>query len=120
MAVLSFPEECVIAFGGGVVVTRENREAIAATGSAIWMRVGSQSIARRLGSVKGRPLLADDDPVIAWERLAEKRADLYAEVASAVVDVDGMSIAAMADAVLDTCSGLGASKDARPHSGGVG
>jgi shikimate kinase len=88
LAVLEEPAS-VIATGGGSVLAPGNREAMRARGTVVWLRARPETLARRIGSGAGRPLLADD-PLGVLERLARERAGVYAEAAHLVVDVDDL------------------------------
>jgi shikimate kinase/3-dehydroquinate synthase len=73
----------VLALGGGVVETREVREALAGH-VVVWRRVSLDEAARRVarGSPESRPLAAD--PEAFRERFA-RREHLYAELATAIL-----------------------------------
>lgn len=87
----------VIATGGGVVVEAENRRALRAGPTVVWLRGEVDHLAQRLAdTTDSRPLLAGD-PHFALRRLADEREALYAEVADLVVDVDGADPRDLAD-----------------------
>jgi len=91
----------VIACGGGAVLDPANVEALRAHGTVVWLQVSPEVAAQRLGSDRGRPVLASMNGDLA-ERirvLAEQRAGAYAAAADLVVDADG-PVDAVADAVL--------------------
>ncbi len=102
-------ENMVVATGGGAVTTVAAREALAG-GFVVWLRVSPNEAARRLMRNPGtetRPLLAtagnegrSEESIAArlTELLAAREA-LYAEVADAIVDVDGLT----ADEVARDC-----------------
>ena len=77
----------VVSVAGGAVLSAENRKVMRAAGSVVWLRAEISTLAKRVGSGKGRPLL-EDDPETALRRLEGERRPLYAEVADVVVDVD--------------------------------
>lgn len=84
---LGAPGPAVIATGGGVVVTSENRAALSARARVVWLRAGVPYLVSRLDRKGHRPLL-DDDPAATIERLLAQRAALYAEVAHLIIDVE--------------------------------
>jgi shikimate kinase len=86
----------VVSVAGGAVLSAENRKVMRRAGPVVWLRAEVTTLAERVGSGKGRPLL-DDDPAAALQRLEGERRPLYAEVADVVVDVDNME----ADQVVD-------------------
>lgn len=89
---LAAPGPAVIATGGGVVVTAENRAALSARARVVWLRAGAPHLVSRLDRRGQRPLL-DDDPAAAIERLLDERAPLYEEVAHLVIDVEPFHLA---------------------------
>jgi shikimate kinase len=84
------PEPAVLSVGGGAVVDLENRAVIRRAGLVVWLRAEVPTLAHRVGSGDGRPLLSGG-PVAALARLAEGRAPIYAELADLVFDVDRLS-----------------------------
>ena len=91
----------VVATGGGVVVAEANRQALAA--AVVWLRAAPGTLAARVGTGEGRPLLAGS-PSAALTTLAAERAGLYEAVATAVVDVDDLAAEQAADRVLAAAS----------------
>lgn len=82
---------CVLATGGGVVLDAENRAALRGRARVVWLRAAVDELHARLAdTAEARPLLAGDAR-FALHRLAEERDALYAEVADAVLDVDGVA-----------------------------
>jgi shikimate kinase len=96
----------VISVAGGAVLSAENRRLIRSSGTVVWLRARPQTLAARVGDGAGRPLLGDD-PAEAMVRLFEERAPYYAEVADAVIDVEGLAVEVVADRVM-AAAGLGA------------
>ena len=75
----------VVATGGGAVLHPGNRNAMRRSGTAVWLQATPKELGRRIGSVRGRPLLDVDDPVARLQELLEERTDLRLVLA---VDVD--------------------------------
>ena len=96
----------VISVAGGAVLNADNRRLIESSGTVVWLRARPETLAGRVGDGAGRPLLGDD-PVESMVRLFDERAPYYAQVAGAVIDVEGLSVEAVADRVL-AAAGLGA------------
>lgn len=92
----------VVSVGGGAVKEEANRVALRSAGTVIWLRADAATLAARLGSGRGRPLLAGAEGDLAGEvgRLAEQRRPFYEEVADLVVDVDGLAAGEVARKVL--------------------
>jgi shikimate kinase len=65
----------------------------------VWLRANPATLAGRVGSGDGRPLLGED-PARAMRELDAVRRPLYASVAAAVVDVDDLAPAEVVDRVL--------------------
>lgn len=84
-------ERLVVDCGGGVVLRRENREAIRRLGTAYWLRARLPVLRARLSRAKGRkhrpPLLGSPggadggDPAAEAAAVLERRAPLYRQVA---------------------------------------
>jgi shikimate kinase len=90
----------VVSVAGGAVLRPENRTLIAASGTVIWLRAQVDTLARRVGSGAGRPLL-DGDPLTALADLEAVRSPLYAEVADLTIDVDGLRPSAVTARILE-------------------
>lgn len=91
---LSSSTPAVIAAGGGAVVVESTRKLLCEPDVfVVWLTATPEFLASRLSQKPHRPLL-DDDPVESLRRLAEARADWYAEVADATFDVQPMHHAA--------------------------
>ena len=80
----------VVSVAGGAVLDPENRRMLRESGTVVWLRAEMPTLAGRVGTGVGRPLLGDD-PAAALARLYEERRPLYAEVADLVVDVGGLT-----------------------------
>ncbi len=80
----------VVSAGGGVVLDPENRRCLEAHGFTVWLRARIETMAARVGTGEGRPLLGDE-PEAAIRRLYPEREPLYKEVADLVVDVDDLT-----------------------------
>ena len=93
--------DAVVSVGGGAVLSSANRDALRDAGTVVWLRARPGTLAARVGDGAGRPLLAGDaGPAARLEELARARAELYSVVADAVVDVDGLTPAEVAELVV--------------------
>ena len=90
----------VISVAGGAVLSAGNRDTIRSGGVVIWLRARAETLAARVGSGEGRPLLAGD-PLATLTRITEDRTPLYDEVAGVTVDVDEVSPAEVVDQVVE-------------------
>jgi shikimate kinase len=93
------PPPAVISVAGGAVLDAANRALIERSGTVVWLRADPATLVSRVGDGAGRPLLAPD-PARALLALDAVRRPLYAAVADAVVDVDGLAPGEVVDAVL--------------------
>jgi shikimate kinase len=94
----------VVAAGGGAVLRSGNRELMRREATVVWLRAGTGELTDRLGDGRGRPLL--DSRATSPESIAEtlfglarERLPLYESVAHFVVDTDGLTPKAVAEAV---------------------
>lgn len=95
---LASPVPSVIAVAGGAVFDPDSRRRIRRSGATIWLRADPSTLARRVGSGTGRPLL-EHDPTGTLRRLDARRRPVYRAIADAVVDVDGWRPLATAERV---------------------
>jgi shikimate kinase len=87
----------VVALGGGAVVSPATR-AVLAGRPVVWLKVSVAHAAGRVGLNEARPLLLGNVRGRLVKLLAE-RAPLYGEVATVVVDTDGLEPERVADLV---------------------
>jgi shikimate kinase len=93
---LRSPIPSVIGPGGGVVTRAEARDVLRSGPFVVWLRARPDTLAERVGTGAGRPLLDGHDVLATLTTLARERAPLYEQVAGAIVDVDDLD----ADAVV--------------------
>lgn len=96
----------VVSVAGGAVLDPDNRRRIAGAGLVVWLRAEVATLAGRVGTGDGRPLLGDD-PATSLARLYAERRELYAGLAELTVDVDGKAPAEIADRILSALAGRG-------------
>ena len=79
----------VVAGAGGIVLAEKNRALLHECSLVIWLRCDPAELARRVmdGSVH-RPLLGDD-PLGVLQKMYVDRKELYTQVATHIIDVDG-------------------------------
>jgi len=77
---LARPEPAVIAAAGGIVLRPENRAALAAAGTVIWLHAPVEVLVDRVANGTHRPALAEDAEGTLRE-MERSREALYAEVA---------------------------------------
>lgn len=103
----------VLAAPGGAVLDATVRALLVGDAvTTVWLRAQIATLARRVGPDDHRPLLGDH-PSEVLTRMAIERSSLLAEVSDLVVDVDDLSAAAVAAAIL----GLAQDEEAGPARG---
>ena len=85
----------VLATGGGVVLSEENRRRIAARGTVVYLHARPSYLWQRVRNDRNRPLLATADPQQRIEDLYSQRDPLYREVADLVIDTGKQSVQAL-------------------------
>ena len=93
-------EGLVVATGGGAVLAADNRRAMRAAGTVVYLRARLESLWERLGHDATRPLLATADPRATLAALLEQRDPLYREAAHLVVDTGAQSAATLVNRVV--------------------
>ena len=97
---LAWPEMAVIAAAGGVVLRPENRRLLHdSRARVVWLRADPGLLADRVKGGSHRPLI-DDDPEATLRQMYDDRAEMYREVADAIVTVDNRSVNEVVEAVL--------------------
>jgi len=77
---------CVVATGGGAILSEENRRVMRENGTVIYLRARLDSLWERTRQDTSRPLLRTPDPKGTLAGLIEKRDPLYREAAHIIVD----------------------------------
>ncbi len=98
---LASPAPVVVSAAGGVVLAPSNRRLLRGAGPVVWLRARPDTLAARVGSGRGRPLLDGADPAATVRELDDVRRPLYEEVCTAVVDVDELEPADIVERVLE-------------------
>jgi len=96
----------VIATGGGAVLAEENRRAMSARGTVVYLHARPSHLWQRVRHDRNRPLLATPDPQKKLEELYAQRDPLYREVADLVVDTGRQSVQALAKELLARLEGI--------------
>jgi shikimate kinase len=90
----------VVAVAGGAVLDPANRALLRRSGTVVWLRATPATLGARVGAGTGRPLLAGGTPGEELARIDAVRRPLYEEVATVVVDVDGLAPVVVADKIV--------------------
>jgi shikimate kinase len=89
----------VVSAAGGTVLSPTNRELMDSAGPVVWLRADPVTLAARVGSGAGRPLLGAD-PAASLAELDAVRRPLYGEVADVIIDVDALDVSTVVDKIL--------------------
>lgn len=100
IAELAHRDRCVVATGGGAVLAADNRRAMHANGTVIYLRARLENLWERTRHDSSRPLLATPDPRGTLARLLEERDPLYREAAHLIVDTGSQSASTLVTRVV--------------------
>ena len=82
----------VLATGGGAVLDPTNREHLKTRGRVIYLHTSVNHQLKRTRKDRNRPLLQTGNPRDKLEELMSIRDPLYREIASIIIDTDGMRV----------------------------
>ena len=102
---LTAQQGIVLATGGGAVLRKENRDALKAGGTVIYLRTSVNHILQRTGRDKNRPLLQTADPRKRLEELTREREPLYCEIADFIVETGRPNIPSLVQTILTQLEG---------------
>lgn len=88
--------DIVLATGGGVVLSEQNRRLLTGHGTVVYLRAAPRDLWLRTRHDRNRPLLQTADPLSKLQALFEERDPLYREVADLVIDTGSQTVAALA------------------------
>jgi shikimate kinase len=91
----------VLATGGGVVISAENRRLLAASGTVVYLHAQPADLYERVRHDRNRPLLAAADPLERLRELYAARDPLYRAIADVVIDTGKQGVAALARELLE-------------------
>ncbi len=92
----------VLATGGGAVLRPENREALGARGTVVYLHATLEQQVARTARDRNRPLLQVEDPEARLRELMAQRDPLYREIADHVVETDGLPARTVAQNLVRT------------------
>lgn len=95
----------VLATGGGVVETPENRNRLRERGLVIYLYTPVELQLARTRRDRNRPLLQNEDPEATLRKLLARRDPLYRETAHHVVSTESGNMRRVTDEIL-ACTGL--------------
>ncbi len=102
-------EHMVVATGGGVILSPENRELMRRTGTVIWLKARAHVLARRMA---GDAMTAEQRPSLTGARVEdeislvlEEREPLYRMAAHLILETGGLSAEAIAQEIMRQVKG---------------
>jgi len=93
------PVNSVIATGGSVVYGKEAMEHLRSIGEVIYIKLGYDTITKRLHNVRQRGVVLREDQTLL--SLYEERCPLYEQYAHQIVDGDGLDVEQLVDRMLE-------------------
>lgn len=96
---LSTLTNAVLSTGGGAVLRAENMEALRENGIIVCLSASPETILRRTGTAKNRPLLQTGNPLQKIIELYEFRRPYY-EKADIIIDTDNMGPLQVAEEII--------------------
>lgn len=93
---LTARHDIVLSTGGGAVLLPENRAALRARGTVVYLHAPIETLFERTRRDRHRPLLHTADPRATLEEIVRAREPLYRETAHVVIDTDRRAAAAIA------------------------
>jgi shikimate kinase len=96
---LSMPGPFVAGVAAGCVLDERNRERLRTGGHVVWLRASVPTLVRRVSKQGGRAWV-DESPETVLREMARERDPLYAEVATQQLDMDALTPAQAARAVV--------------------
>lgn len=96
---LSMPGPFVAGVAAGCVLDERDRERLRTGGHVVWLRASVPTLVRRV-TRQGFRVRVDEEPEGVLREMARERDPLYAEVATQQLDMDAMTPAQAARAVL--------------------
>lgn len=90
----------VLATGGGVIITPENRTVLASRGTVIYLKTSLDQQYERTKRDTKRPLLQTDDLEARLLQLQQERESLYEEIADISFETDKFTVKAVANNII--------------------
>ncbi len=94
-------EHQVIATGGGIVTTEENRALLKKAGYVIWLSAEPEAIYDRVSRNHNRPLLKTEDPLATIRELLAQRKGFYEETAQMEIATTDLTVDEIVHGVTD-------------------
>jgi len=92
----------IIATGGGIVGSTENRRLLQELGYVVWLRATPAEILNRTSRNTNRPLLNTDDPEGTIRQLLDIRNPLYQETAHLCIETDQLNFDEVTTGIIES------------------
>jgi cytidylate kinase len=101
----------VIATGGGIVISEENRKKLRELGLIVWLDAPPEELLERIGDDPARPLLSRTQPLKKLIQLLNERRPFYAETSDIHLDTTESTPEELVDRILEELRERTASED---------
>ncbi|HFE39097.1 MAG TPA: shikimate kinase [Gammaproteobacteria bacterium] len=85
---LSQKKHLVLATGGGVILSKENRDTLKKSGVVIYLMAPLEQLLKRTAKDRNRPLLQTENPRQTLANILKEREHYYKEVADICIETD--------------------------------
>lgn len=92
--------EGLVATGGGVVSSDDNRVLMTSTGRVIWLTASPEVAMLRIRELTSRPLLSGEIGSPSYDEILDRRQFQYESIADYVIDTDDKELDQVASAVV--------------------
>lgn len=92
-------DDIVLATGGGVILSSENRNYLKQRGTVIYLQASAEQLFKRTEKDKKRPLLQTDDRLEKIKELLDIRDPLYKRVADKIISTDSKNVKQIVEAL---------------------
>jgi shikimate kinase len=90
----------VLATGGGVIISPENRSVLAARGTVIYLKTSLEQQYERTKRDTRRPLLQTDNLTLRLEELRDERQPYYEDLSDVSFETDKLTVKAVANNII--------------------
>jgi len=94
--------ETILATGGGVVLSEENRKHLRSRGFVVYLRSSVDALVQRTKHDRNRPLLQTEHPEKVLAKILEEREPFYMDVADLVVETEHASAYRVVKQIIET------------------
>ncbi len=84
VALIGALDRCVISTGGGVPLDPQNMRELSHNGEIVWLKVSPETVLKRAGDFKSRPLIDAKDPLNSIRKRLDERAPAYRSAPHAI------------------------------------